>query len=195
MKRAGLTAALLIAATAAAAAANTRSTASPSAAQCGGALWRLMTLSDSGRASVRLTPSSTTVGAISKRPSPQPLPTNRRTAFQRQTWEVVAQLTNFRLERGGIRLVLFDSNSYMNAVIPTPACLSVRTRARDQIARVWKEFAVDCARAKTDWQSLGAVVYVQGVGFWSPRQQGLRGAAPNGAELRPVTGLRIVSGC
>jgi hypothetical protein len=195
MKRVGLTAALLIAATAAAAAANTRSTASPSAARCGGALWRMMTLSDPGRVRVRLAPASTTIAAIGKRPYPQPVPATRRTTFQRQSWEVVAQLTDFRLERGGIRLVLYDSNSYMNAVIPTPACLSSQTRARDQIATVWKQFAADCAHAKPGWQSLGAIVYVQGVGFWSPRQLGVRGAAPNGAELHPVTGLRIVSGC
>ena len=195
MKRAGLTAALLIAATAAASAANTRSVATPSAANCGGSLWRLMTLSDSGRAAVQLKPSSTTIAAIAKRPYPQPVPTRRRTAFQRQTWEVVAQLTTYRLERGGFRLVLFDSNSYMNAVIPTPSCLTSRTRARDQIARTWRQFIADCGRARTDWQPLGAIVYVQGVGFWSPRQSGLRGAAPNGAELHPVTGLRIVSGC
>ena len=195
MKRVGLTAALLIAATAAAATANTRTTAAPSAASCGGSLWRLMTLSDARRGSVSLTPASTTVGAIAKRPSPQPLPTTRRTQFQRQTWEVVAQVTNFRLERGGVRLVLFDSNSYMNAVIPIPSCLTSRTRARAKIEGVWKQFALDCARAKMDWQSLGAIVYVQGVGFWNARQTGLRGAAANGAELHPVTGLRIVSGC
>jgi hypothetical protein len=195
MKRVGLTAALLIAATTAAAAANVRSAASPSAARCGGALWRLKTFSDPGRASVRLTPSSTTIAAITGRPFPRPLPRKRRTAFQRQTWQVVAQLTAFRLETGGIRLVLVDSNSFMNAVIPTPACLSGRTRARDQIAQVWKQFAGDCAHAKPDWQPLGAIVYVQGVGYWSQRQQGLRGAAPNGAELHPVTGLRIVVGC
>jgi hypothetical protein len=195
MKRVGLTAIFLIAATAAAAAANVRTAASPSAARCGGALWRLKTLSDAGRTSVRLTPSSTTIAAISGRTSPQPLPRNRRTAFQRQTWEVVAQLTAFRLEPGGVRLVLVDSNSFMNAVIPTPACLSGRTRGRAQIAQVWKQFGADCAHAKTDWQPLGAVVYVQGVGFWSQRQQGLRGAAPNGAELHPVTRLRIVVGC
>jgi hypothetical protein len=195
MKRVGLTAAFLLAATVAAAAANTRTTARPSAANCGGSLWRLMTLSDPGRASVRLTPSSTTIAAIAKRASPGRAPRTRRTAFQRQAWEVVAQVTNFRLEKGGVRLVLYDHNSYMNAVIPTPACLSTQTRARAQISGVWKQFGSDCARARTDWQSLGAIVYVQGVGFWSPRQQGLRGAASNGAELHPVTGLRIVSGC
>jgi hypothetical protein len=195
MKRAGLIAALLIAATAAAAAANVRSASSPTAARCGGALWQMKTLSDPGRASVSLTPSSTTIAAIADRPFPQRLPRKRRTAFQRQTWEVVAQLTAFRLETGGVRLVLVDSNSNMNAVIPLPSCLSSRTRARAQIAKVWKQFSLDCARPKSDWQPLGAVVYVQGVGYWSQRQQGLRGAAPNGAELHPVTGLRIVVGC
>jgi hypothetical protein len=194
MKRVGLIAALLIAATAAAAAANTRSAASPSAARCGGSLWRLMTLSDVGRASVRLTPASTTIAAIGKRPNPVRVPITRRTSFQRQTWEVVAQLTTFKLERGGIRLVLYDSNSYMNAVLPTPTC-ATRSRVRAQIERAWKQFNADCARAKTDWQPLGAIVYVQGVGFWGSHQQGSRGAAPNGAELHPVTGLRIVSGC
>jgi hypothetical protein len=195
MKLAGLTAAFLIAATTAVAAANVRSAASPSAARCGGELWRLKTLSDAGRASVRLTPASTTIAAIANRPFPQPLPRKRGTAFQRHTWEVVAQLTTFRLEQGGVRLVLYDSNSYMNAVIPTPDCLSARTRARAQIAQVWKQLAAECGRARTDWQPLGAIVYVQGVGYWSQRQQGLRGAAPNGAELHPVTGLRIVVGC
>jgi hypothetical protein len=195
MKRVGITAAFLIAATAAAAAANTRTVASPSAASCGGSLWRLMTLSDSRRSSVRLTPSSTTILAIAKRPAPARVPSTRRTAFQRRAWQVVAQVTDFRLEKGGLRLVLFDNNSYMNAVIPTPACLSARTRARAQIASVWKQFGSDCSRGRPDWQSLGAIAYVQGVGFWGPRQQGLRGAAANGAELHPVTGFRIVSGC
>ena len=74
MKRAALTAAFLIAAMTAVAAANVRTAATPSAAQCGGALWRLKTLSDTGRTSVRLTPSSTTIAAISGRPFPRPLP-------------------------------------------------------------------------------------------------------------------------
>jgi hypothetical protein len=194
MKRAGLIAALLIAATTAAAAADGRTSATPSSALCGGSLWQLKTLSDPGRTSVRLASATTTIAAIGGRPFPRPVPRKRRTAFQRQTWEVVAQLTAYRLEAGGVRLILFDANSYMNAVIPLPTCLSNRTRARDQIGAAWSQFSLDCARPKTDWQSLGAIVYIRGVGFWSQRR-GLRGAAPNGAELHPVTGLRIVVGC
>jgi hypothetical protein len=106
---------------------------------------------------------------------------------------VVAQITKYRVETDGIRLELFDDESYLNAVIPTPDCLSNVTRARKDIASTFNLFAAECGTAR-EWQSLGAVVYVQGVGFWSQRGS-LRGAARNGAELHPVTGLRIVSGC
>jgi hypothetical protein len=194
MKHAGLIAALLIAATTAVAAASGRTSASPTPALCGGSLWQLKTLSDPGRTSVRLASATTTIEAIAGRPYPRPVPTKRRTAFQRHTWEVVAQLTAYRLEAGGVRLILFDANSYMNAVIPLPSCLSPQTRARNQIGAAWTQFSADCAHPKNEWQSLGAIVYIRGVGFWSQRR-GLRGAARNGAELHPVTGFRIVAGC
>ena len=106
---------------------------------------------------------------------------------------MVAQITKYRVETDGIRLELFDHESYLNAVIPTPDCLSNVTRARKDIASTFNLFAAECGTAR-DWQSLGAVVDVQGVGFWSQRGS-LRGAARNGAELHPVTGLRIVAGC
>jgi hypothetical protein len=192
MKYAGLIAAVLLAATTATAAG--RKSATPNAARCGGALWQLKTFSDQGRKSVRLTSATTTIAAIGERAFPRPVPRKRRTAFQRQTWEVVAQVTGYRLEAGGVRLILFDASSYMNAVIPIPSCLSTRTRARDQIGSAWTRFSVDCARPKTDWQPLGAIMYIRGVGFWSQRR-GFRGAARNGAELHPVTGFRIVAGC
>jgi hypothetical protein len=44
------------------------------------------------------------------------------------------------------------------------------------------------------WKLIGITVDIQGVGFWNPART-TRGALPNGAELRPVTGLTIVSGC
>jgi len=194
MKLAVLIAALLIAATAAAAAAIDRVSTTPTAASCGGTLWRMKTLSDPGRRSVRLASMTTTIAAIGGRPFPRPLPKERRTPFQRQTWEVVAQVTQYRLEDGGVRLVLFDAGSYLNSVIPTPSCLSSRTRAREQIAAAWQQLSVDCAPPKPEWQPLGAIVYIRGVGFWSQRGA-LGGSARNGAELHPVTGFRIVAGC
>ena len=195
MKLAAPTALVLLAATAFAAAAAGRDAAGPTPARCGGELWRLKTLSDPGRNTVQLEPTDTTIAAIGKRPYPRPVPRLRRTAFQRHAWQVVAQITKFRVETEGIRLELYDHESYLNAVIPTPECLSIASRARKDIASTFKLFADECGHPTTrDWQSLGAIVSVRGVGFWSQRR-GLRGAARNGAELHPVTGLRIVAGC
>ena len=194
MKLAAPTALVLLAATAFAAAATGRDSAGPTATRCGGELWRLKTLSDPGRKAVQLEPTSTTIAAIGKRPFPRPVPKLRRTAFQRHTWEVVAQITKYRVDADGIRLELFDHESYLNAVIPTPDCLSNATRARKDITSTFNFFTAECRPTTRDWQSLGAIVYVSGVGFWSQRRS-LRGAARNGAELHPVTGIRIVAGC
>jgi hypothetical protein len=195
MRRVGLIAFLVLAAAVAVATtAAGRDSATPTPSRCGGQLWRLKTLSDSQRKTVHLAAKQTTVAALGQRPFPRPVPTKRRTTFQRQAWEVVAQVTEYRVEAGGVRLELFDAGSYANAVIPSPDCLSRTTRARAEIAAAWKQFTDDCARPARDWQSLGAVVYVRGVGFWSQRRM-LQGSAPNGAELHPVTGVRIVAGC
>ena len=99
------------------------------------------------------------------------------------------------MESGGIRLILFDAGTYMNAVIPAPSCLSARTRGRAQIAAAWRYFVVNCATPRAEWQPLGAIVYIHGVGFWSQRSRPRRGGAKNGAELHPVTGFRVVAGC
>ena len=43
--------------------------------------------------------------------------------------------------------------------------------------------------------TFGAILlFVAGVGFWNPRAV-TRGALPTGAELRPLTNFKIVSGC
>jgi hypothetical protein len=196
MRQAGIIAVLLLAvATAAAASASARRSAVPSATRCGGPQWRLATLSDSGRNRVRLTADSTTLDAIVRRGAPRPTPILRRTAFQRQVWEVVSQIVAYRLEPAGLRLVLFDDGRYINAVIPSPDCLPKTTRTRSALTSVYRRFAASCGNGSPDWQPLGAVAYVSGVGFWSSRSQPDRGAAPNGAQLRPVTGLRMVAGC
>ena len=51
-----------------------------------------------------------------------------------------------------------------------------------------------CPAPTTQWQLLGASVDVSGVGYWNP-STATRGALPNGAELRPLTNFKIVSGC
>ena len=193
MKLAAPTALVLLAVAAFAAAAAGRDSAGPTASGCGGELWRLKTLSDPGRNTVELGATDTTIAAIGKRPYPRPVPKLRRTPFQRHAWQVPAQITKYRVETDGIRLELYDHGSYLHAVIPIPDCLSSVTRARKDIATTFGLFASECGTAK-DWQSLGAIVYVRGIGYWSQRRS-LKGAARNGAELHPVTGLRIVAGC
>jgi hypothetical protein len=194
MRRIGIIALVLVVAATAATAAPTAATR-PSAQACGGILWRLKTFSDLGRYRVRRTPRQTTIKAIDSRRSPYPLPRSRRTSFQRGTWEVYAQVTDYRLDGNELRLVLFDDGAYMNAVVPAPACLTRKTRARGSITAVWSEFYASCGHAQRTWQPHGAVVKVSGVGFWSSRFKTRRGAAPNGAELHPVTGLRPIAGC
>ena len=142
MKLAAPIALVLLAATAFAAAAAGRDAAGPTPARCGGELWRLKTLSDPGRNAVQLEATDTTIAAIGKRPYPRPVPRLRRTAFQRHAWQVVAQITKYRVETDGIRLELYDHGSYLHAVIPTPDCLSVVTRARKDIATTFNLFAV-----------------------------------------------------
>ena len=163
--------------------------------QCGGQLWRLKTFSDLGRGSVRLPARSTTIEAIAERAFPHPLPRVRNTPFQRQVWQVVAQVVEYRLDGSALRLILFDDGSYMNAVVPAPWCLSARTRDRRAIELTWESFFKKCGRPTPAWQPLGAVGYVEGVGFWSSRFAGRRRAAVNGAELHPVTGFRPIAGC
>jgi hypothetical protein len=195
MRRAGIIALLLFGlATAAATSATVRGSTDPLATRCGGQLWRLKTMSDPARKSVRLTPKTTTIAAIRGRPYPRPVPRKRRTQFQRQTWQIVAQVTAFRLDDGGLRLILYDADAYVQAVIPSPDCLVRSTRAREEIATAWKRFVAECGQPTRDWQPSGAVIYLRGVGFWSQRRA-RRGAAPNGAELHPVTGFRVVAGC
>lgn len=195
MKRAGLFALIFLAAGAAAATAAGRHSAAPTAARCGGPLWRLKTFSDTARGRVSLAPAETTIQAIRVRRGPGRPPHRRSTAFQLHTWQVPAQITLYKLEAtGALRLVLYDDNAYINAVLPSPACLSSATRDRTEILQAWHDFTTKCGKATPSWQSLGATILVRGVGFWSQRRPE-RGAAPNGAELHPVTGFRIVAGC
>jgi hypothetical protein len=168
--------------------------ARPNVALCGGNLWRMKTLSDVGRRSVRLLPRDTTIGAILQRGRPRPTPRHRRTPYQRQTWAVPAQITRYWREGNELRLQLWDHGSYMNAVVPSPSCLTRATRARGAITATWSMFMNHCGHATANSQPLGAVVTVIGVGFWSQRRA-RHGEAPNGAELHPVMGLRPVAGC
>lgn len=156
---------------------------------------RLKTLSDPDRKLVRLRPKQTTIAAIGTPAAPHPTPLRRRTPFQRQAWQVVAQITQFRLlPDGSIELVLYDDNAYVRAGLPSPKCLSSSSRARRAILATRARFISRCGDPKPGPQDLGAVVNVSGVGFWSGRHLTSQ-AAPNGAELQPITSLSLIVGC
>ncbi len=175
-------------------AAGVRSSA-PSAAHCGGKLWRLKTLTDAQKAHIAWGTAPTTIKEIRARRGPGTPPSRRTTAFQLHNWEVPAQITSFKLDAtGSVRLVLFDDGAYMNAVIPSPSCLSRATRGRAEIEAAYHLFVEKCGKPAPTWTSFGGILFVRGIGFWGERRA-TRGAAPNGAELHAVTGLRIVAGC
>jgi len=82
----------------------------------------------------------------------------------------------------------------MNAYLANPHCLTKRTRDRTGLIAARRSFTTHCPPATASWQLLGASVDLAGVGYWNPSTV-TRGALPNGAELRPLTNFRIVSGC
>jgi hypothetical protein len=164
---------------------------------CGGSLWRLMTLSDTGRAAVNLRAERTTIAAIAKLAPPKQIGASRTTAFQRHVWRVRAVVDRYRIASNGeLVLILFsiDTGQYMDTYLPNPHCLGRSARDRTGMLAARSQLTSHCARVTSAWQLLGATVDVAGVGFWNPSRT-TRGALRNGAELRPLTNLRIVSGC
>jgi hypothetical protein len=164
---------------------------------CGGVLWKLMTLSDSGRTAVKWPAAGTSVGDIAKLTAPAKTPATRSTPFQRQIWRVTAVIDRLRIASNGeIVMVLYDvpSATYMNAYIPGESCLPKTTRGRAQILAARNALTAACSMPTTPWQQLGATVELTGAGFWNPVKS-TKGALPTGAELRPVTGLKVLQGC
>jgi len=164
---------------------------------CGGTLWRLMTLSDAGRAEVNLHGEATSIAEIAKLASPKRVVPARTTAFQRQVWRLHGVIDRYRIASNGeVVLILYsiDTGQYMNVYLPNPLCLGKQARDRTGVTAARRQLTDRCARATPSWQLLGATVDVAGVGFWNPSRK-TRGALANGAELRPLTNLRVVSGC
>jgi hypothetical protein len=164
---------------------------------CGGTLWKLMTLSDATRSAVKWPAAATTIADIAKLKSPARTSATRSTAFQKQIWQLTAVIDRFRVASNGeIVLVLFDvpSSTYMNAYIPASTCLPKATRGRAQILAARAALTTACTTPPATWQPLGATVQLTGAGFWNPVRS-TKGALPNGAELRPVTGLTVLQGC
>ena len=164
---------------------------------CGGAQWRLMTLSDPDRKKIHLDRIPTSIGNLDALRPPRTIGLRRTTGFQLVSWRMQVVIDRYRIASNGeIVLVLYDipSGKYMDAYLPNPHCLGERARDRTGMIAARKQFTDHCPQATSQWQLLGASVDVSGVGFWNPVHT-TRGALPNGAELRPLTNLSIVAGC
>ena len=164
--------------------------------QCGGTLWKLMTLSDAGKTAVHWSPAATSITDISKLTTPAKITTSR-SAFEKQVWGLTSVLQSYRMASNGeIVFQLFDvpTSTYMNAYLPSAACLPTATRGRAQILATRNAFLKQCPAPKATWQPLGATASLSGVGFWNPVRT-TPGALKNGAELRPLLGLSITQGC
>jgi len=200
MKRIALAAAVVLAlavVVAAPAGAHRSATPTTPGAWCGGSLWKLMTLSDTGKSAVNLSMAGTSIADLSKLTPPAKILASRNTSFVKQTWSMTVVIERYRVQSNGeIALELFDvpTSTYMNAYMPNPKCLSSKTRDRAQILAARSTFTKVCPAPQTTWQPLGATVQLGGVGFWNPVKTTL-GALANGAELRPVTYFNLLQGC
>jgi hypothetical protein len=165
--------------------------------QCGGTLWKMMTLSDTGKTAVKWTPAATSIADIAKLTAPKKITTARSSAFQKQIRDFTTVLQAYRVASNGeLVFQLFDvpTSTYMNAYLPSPSCMPKTTRGRSQIVATRNAFLNQCPPATINWQPLGATAQVSGVGFWNSVKT-TAGALKNGAELRPLVSLNITQGC
>ena len=165
--------------------------------QCGGTLWKEMTLADNGKG-VNWNPLPTTVGDIAKLTAPARITAVRTTSFQKRVWKMDDVVVDrYRLASNGeIVLRLYDiaSATYMNAYLPSTSCMTANATLRKAMVNARNGLVKHCPAPTSDWQLLGAHAALFGVGFWNPVKT-TPGALPNGAELRPLVGLTITQGC
>jgi len=155
-----------------------------------------MTLSDPDRYKVALARRPTTIGDIAEVGQPRVIGPRRTTAFQRQVWGLRAVVDRYRIASNGeIVLILYsiDTGQFMNAYLPSLPCLVRKARDRTGMLSARNEWTSRCPRATAAWRLIGVTVEIGGVGYWNPVRT-TRHALSNGAELRPVTNLKIVSG-
>ena len=164
--------------------------------QCGGTLWKQMTLVDTK--GINWNPAVTTVGDIARLTAPSRITAARTTSFQKQVWKLNdVVIERYRMASNGeIVLELFDipTQTYMNAYLESPSCLPTTARGRGQMLTARNNFLSGCPAPTNDWQMLGATADMSGVGFFNPVKTTM-GALKNGAELRPLVSMNITQGC
>jgi hypothetical protein len=159
-----------------------------------GLTFGLKTLSDRDRELIRLNPVTTTIKALATKNTTYRRTHHRRTrGFERQVWRVVAEITLYRVDSDGtMQLVLFDDGTYMQAEMPAVSCIPRNARNRTGMEAARNAFA-RCGPATEQYQPLGAVAFLNGVGYWG-RHTG-PATAPNGAKLSPVVRFVPLAGC
>ncbi len=166
--------------------------------QCGGSLWKVMTLSDTAKNSVTFAPTATTIPDVSNLTAPAKITAARSNSFLKHVWSLNKTIIErYRMASNGeIVLELFDVNTqtYMNAYLEAGSCLPTAARGRGQMLAARNSFLNGCPAPTKDWQMLGATADVSGVGFFNPVKTTM-GALKNGAELRPLVGMSITQGC
>jgi hypothetical protein len=166
--------------------------------QCGGTLWKVMTLSDAAKKTVAWAPTATTIPDVSKLTAPARITTARSNSFLKHVWSLNKTIIErYRMASNGeIVLELFDVNTqtYMNAYLEAPSCLPTAARGRGQMLGARNNFLSGCPAPTNDWQMLGATADMSGVGFFNPVKTTM-GALKNGAELRPLVSMNITQGC
>lgn len=166
--------------------------------QCGGTLWKLMTLSDTAKMSVTWAPAATTIPDVAKLTAPAKITTARSNSFQKHVWSLSKTIIErYRMASNGeLVLELFDvqTQTYMNAYLEAPSCLPTTSRGRGQMLTARNNFLRGCPAPTKDWQMLGATADLSGVGFFNPVKTTM-GALKNGAELRPLVSMSITQGC
>jgi hypothetical protein len=166
--------------------------------QCGGTLWKVMTLSDLGKKSVTWAPTATTIPDVAKLTAPAKITTARSTAYTKHVWSLTKTIIErYRMASNGeIVLELFDvpTQTYMNAYLESPSCLLTTARGRGSMIAARNAFLSGCPAPTNDWQMLGATADLSGVGFFNPVKTTM-GALKNGAELRPLVSMNITQGC
>lgn len=173
-------------------------------ASCGVERIEIKTLTDPTAKSVSLTPVQTTVQAL--RAVPVPPGYNRyddssRYPVERHVYSLTAQIIGFKHESDrDFHIVIASPNNASQTMIvepPDPNCpLSRKSGHAAQFAAVRATMVRCFGEPTTYFRRLTGhpVAVFTGVGYLDPIH-GQTGVAPNGIELHPLLGLKILSGC
>ena len=130
------------------------------------------------------------IAYLGSRAKPSSYPTNNRIApYGLKTWQLRAYLTQYKVESDGdLHLVLNDSTGrHMVAEIPYGSCVPSSSRWTSQIATARYAMTHNYT-VTTSWHYVHRLVDVRGLALFDV-VHGQTGAASNGIELHPVTGI------